>query len=100
MVKCSPSPDFPPSGRAVGVRHPRAVGAGVRVWGPNNVPLVCIPCGPVPTHYGFHTPYSGTILAGEHYCYWRKPARRTTTPTRTLYWVVLKIKSWVLMTLL
>ena len=32
-----PSPDCPPAGRAVGVRHPRAVGAGVWVWGPNTV---------------------------------------------------------------
>ena len=31
--------------RAVGVRHPRAVGAGVWVWGPNTVPLACMPCG-------------------------------------------------------
>ena len=30
---------------AVGVRHPRAVGAGVWVWGPNTVPLACMPCG-------------------------------------------------------
>ena len=27
------------------VRHPRAVGAGVWVWGPNTVPLACMPCG-------------------------------------------------------
>ena len=26
-------------------RHPRAVGAGVWVWGPNTVPLACMPCG-------------------------------------------------------
>ena len=45
MVRCSPSPDCPPSGRAVGVRHPRAVGVGVWVWGPNTVPLACMPCG-------------------------------------------------------
>ena len=43
-----------------------------------------------------HTkPYSGTI-----YCNWLKPPLRITTPTLTLYWVVLKIKSCVLMTLL
>ena len=41
----SPSPDCPPTGRAVGVRYPRAVGAGVSVWGPNTVPLACKPCG-------------------------------------------------------
>ena len=40
-----PSPDFPPTGRAVRVRYPRAVGAGVWVWGPNTVPLACTPCG-------------------------------------------------------
>ena len=32
-----PSPDCPLTGRAVGVRHPRAVGAGVWVWGPNTL---------------------------------------------------------------
>ena len=37
---------------------------------------------------------------GEPYCNWLKPPLRITTPTLTLYWVVLKIKSWVLMTLL
>ena len=44
-VRRSPSPDCPPTGRAVRVRYPRAVGAGVRVWGPFSVPLVCPPCG-------------------------------------------------------
>ena len=44
-VRRSPSPDCPPTGRAVGVRYPRAVGAGVRVWGPFSVPLVCTPRG-------------------------------------------------------
>ena len=44
-VRRSASSDCPPTGRAVGVRHPRAVGAGVRVWGPYSVPLVCTPCG-------------------------------------------------------
>ena len=44
-VRCSPPPDCPPTGRAVGVRYPRAVGAGMRVWGPFSVPLVCTPCG-------------------------------------------------------
>ena len=100
MVRRSPSPNCPLSGRAVGVRHPHAVGACVWVWGPNTVPLACMPCGPEATHYRFYTPYCGTILVGERYCYWLKPRRRTTTPTRTLYWLVLKIKSWVLMTLL
>ena len=40
-----PSPNCPPTGRAVVVRHPRAVGAGVWVWGPNTVPATCMPCG-------------------------------------------------------
>ena len=30
---------------------------------------------------------------------WLKPPLRTTTPTRTLYWVLLKNMSWVLATL-
>ena len=96
MVRRPPSSDCPPSGRAVG----HAVGADVWVWGPHTVPLACVSCGPVLTHYWSHTSYSGTILVGERYCYPLKPPRRTTTPTRTLYWVVLKMKSWVLMTLL
>ena len=44
-VRCSPSPDCPLTGRAVGVHYPRAVGAGVWVWGPNAAPLACMPCG-------------------------------------------------------
>ena len=44
-VRRSPSPDCPPTWRAVGVRYPRAVGAGVWVWGPNTVPLARMPCG-------------------------------------------------------
>ena len=43
-----------------------------------------------PLHY---TPYSGTILVGERYCNWLKPPLRTTTRTRTLYWVALKMKT-------
>ena len=31
-VRCSPSPGCPPSGQAVGVHHPLAVGVGVRAW--------------------------------------------------------------------
>ena len=38
-VMRSPSPDCPSTGRAVGVRDPRVVGAGVRVWGPCSVPV-------------------------------------------------------------
>ena len=44
-------------------------------------------------HYRSYTPYSGTILVGERYCNWLKPPLRTTTPTRTLYWVALKMKT-------
>ena len=44
-VRRSPSPDCLPTGRAVGVRYPRVVGAGVRVWGPFSVPSACTPCG-------------------------------------------------------
>ena len=44
-VRRCPSPDCLPTGRAVGVRHPRAVGAGVWVWVPNTVLLACMPCG-------------------------------------------------------
>ena len=44
-VRRSPSPDCPPTGRAVGVRDPRVVGAGVRLWGPFSVPSAGTPCG-------------------------------------------------------
>ena len=44
-VRCCPSPGRPPSGRAVGVRPPHAVGAGVRMWGPGTVPSACMPRG-------------------------------------------------------
>ena len=44
-VMRSPSPDCPPNGRAVGVRDPRVVGAGVRVWGPCSVPSAGTPSG-------------------------------------------------------
>ena len=44
-VRRSPSPDCPPTGRAVEVCYPRVVGAGVRVWGPFSVPLACTPSG-------------------------------------------------------
>ena len=27
------------------MRYPRAVGAGVRMWGPSTVPSACMPCG-------------------------------------------------------
>ena len=44
-VRRSPSPDCPPTGRAVWVCYPRAVGGGVWVWEPNTVPLACMACG-------------------------------------------------------
>ena len=53
-VRRSPSPDCPPTGRAVGVRDPRVVGAGVRVWGPFSVPSACTPCGGCP-------PWGGSV---------------------------------------
>ena len=40
-------------------------------------------------HYSTHTTYSGTILVGEYVCNWLKPPLRTTTATRTIYWVAL-----------
>ena len=40
-----PPPNLPPTGRAVGVSHPHAVGAGVWLWRPITVPLACMPCG-------------------------------------------------------
>ena len=53
-VRRSPLPDCPPTGRAVGVRYPRALGAGVRVLGPFSVPLVCTP-------YGGCAPRGGSV---------------------------------------
>ena len=44
-VTRSPSPDCPPTGRVVGVRHPHASDAGVWEWGPITVPLAFMPCG-------------------------------------------------------
>ena len=44
-VRRSPSPDCPPTGRAVGVRDSRVGGTGVRVWRPFSVPSACTPCG-------------------------------------------------------
>ena len=41
----SPSPACPPTGRAVGVRDPRVVGAGVRCWGPALSPRPARPVG-------------------------------------------------------
>ena len=45
MVRRSPSLNCPPTGRAVGVRYPHAVVAGVWSWGPNTFPLACMLCG-------------------------------------------------------
>ena len=57
-VRRSPSPDCPPTGRAVGVHYPRAVGLGPWVWGPNTVPLACTPCGGcVPRGWWKPSPY-------------------------------------------
>ena len=38
-----PFPGCPPSGRAAGVRYPRAMGAGVQAWGPGTVFLARMP---------------------------------------------------------
>ena len=67
-VRRCPSPGCPPTGRAVGVRHPRAVGAGVWVWGPNTVPLAYMPCwGCVPRGWWGGRPRGGwpaTVVRG------------------------------------
>ena len=44
-VRRCPSPGHPPSERANGVHHPRAVGTGGRVWGPGTVPRPARPVG-------------------------------------------------------
>ena len=73
-VRPSPPPDCPPTGRSVGVHYPRAVGAGVWVWGPNAVPLACTPCGgcvprgwrgAVPGGDAFHR-CEGRLRSGAH----------------------------------
>ena len=43
-VRRSSSPGCSASGRAVGVRYPHAVGAGVQPFWPSTVPLACMPC--------------------------------------------------------
>ena len=45
QVGRSSSPGCLSSGRAVGVRHPLAVGVGMRACGPSTVPFACMPCG-------------------------------------------------------
>ena len=64
VVGRSLPPDCPPTGRAVVVRHPHAVGAGVWVWGPNTVPLACTPCwGCVPRGWWGAVPGEGGLPA-------------------------------------
>ena len=63
-VRRSPSPGYPPTGRAVGVRYPRVVGAGARVWGPFSVPSACTP-------FGGCAPRGGSVS-----CRRRTPLRR------------------------
>ena len=47
----------------------------------------------VEKHAGQETPLLYTpYLVGERYCNWLKPPLRITTPTLTLYWVLLKNK--------
>ena len=66
-VRRSPSPDCPPTGQAVGVRYPRAVGAGVWVWGPYTVLLACTPCGGcVPRGRSGAVPLPGLRLCSPH----------------------------------
>ena len=75
-------------------------------WEGQDVPLVrpssCFVKGGIPSsqrylptylQYRSYTPYSGTISVGERLFNWLKPLLRTTTPTRTLYWVALRVKS-------
>ena len=62
-VRRCPSLNCPPTGRAVGVSHPRAAGAGVWVCRPNTVPLACMPCGGcVPRGWWGVVPGGGGLL--------------------------------------
>ena len=74
-----PSPDCPPTGRAVGVRQPRAVGAGVWVWEPNTVPAACMPCwGCMPRGWWGAVPGGGGLPP-----FWGAPGvRRCPSPGR------------------
>ena len=53
----------------------------------------------VQKHAGQETPLLYTPYlqwhhpGGEHFCNWLKPPLRTTTPTRKLYWVALRMKT-------
>ena len=79
-VRRSPSPDCPPTGQAVGVRYPRAVGAGVWVWGPNTVPLACMPCGGcVPQGWCGGGPSPGAVAC--HCCEGRLVSGAVPPPT-------------------
>ena len=78
-VRRSPSPDCPPPGRAVGVRYPRAVSAGVPVWGTNTVPLACTPCGGcVPRGWWGDVPGGGVAC---HCCEGRLVSGAVPSPT-------------------
>ena len=62
MVRRSPSLNCSSTGRAVGVRHPHAVGAGVWVLGPNTILLACMPCeGCVPRGWWGAVPGAGGL---------------------------------------
>ena len=79
-VRRPPSPDCPPTERAVGVRYPRAVGAGVGVWGPNTVPLACMPCGGcVPRGWCGEGPSRGGVAC--HCCEGRLVSGAVPPPT-------------------
>ena len=57
-----PLPRLPALGWAVRARYPRAVGAGVRLWGPCTVPLACAPCGGrVPWGWSGTVPWGGGL---------------------------------------
>ena len=72
-VRRCPSPGRPRSGRAVGVRHPHAVGAVVRLWGPGTVPSACMPFGScVPRGWWGAAPGEGVAC---HRCEGPSPSR-------------------------
>ena len=81
-VRRSPSPDCPHTGRAVGVRYPRAVGAGVCVWGPNTVPFACMPWGCVPRGWSGGGPSPGGVAC--HCCEGRLASGAVPPPTARL----------------
>ena len=80
-VMRSPSPDSPPTGRAVGVRYPRAVSAFKWLWGPNTVPFACMPCGGcVPRWWCGGGPFPGGGVAC-HCCEGRLVSGAVPPPT-------------------